>query len=228
VALDTGCALEVLAAVWPAGAGSRVAALASRAHAAGARVVAVTRRVFDAMSPVRAPGQVAALAPRPRPVLDRMLALPSPLLVIACDVQDPGNVGAIVRAADACGATGVVCAGGCADPFGWKALRGAMGSSLRLPVVVLREVAEAIGALRARGLVALAATGAVGRPPWDLDWTRPTALLVGNEGAGLADAVVAAADSRVAIPMRAGVESLNVAVATGILLYEASRQRGDR
>ena len=94
---------------------------------------------MDALSPVRSSSAIVALAERPRDRSTRVYAGAGPLVVIAVDVQDPGNLGAIVRVAEAAGATGVVAAGASADPFGWKALRGSMGSALRLPIVAARD-----------------------------------------------------------------------------------------
>jgi len=142
------------------------------------------------------------------------------------DVQEPGNVGAMVRAAEAFGATGVVCCGASADAFGWKALRGSMGSALRLPVVSGVSTADALAAMRGLGVRVVATVPAGGARPESLDLRRPTALLFGGEGPGLPDDAVTAADARVSIPMRAPVESLNVAVAVALMTCEAARQRG--
>ncbi len=225
VALETAWPLDLLVLAAPATPAA--AALAARARAGGATVLAVSRHVIDAISPVRSPGEIVALARRQPAGLADPFGDAHPLVVVACDVQDPGNVGAIVRAADGCGATGAIAAGACADPFGWKALRGSMGSALRLPIRVERDRLAVRHAIQARQLAVIAAAGGPGAPPEAIDWTRPTALLVGNEGQGL-PADLAAGAARVAIPMREGVESFNVAVATGILLYEAARQRRER
>jgi TrmH family RNA methyltransferase len=144
---------------------------------------------------------------------------------MAYDVQDPGNLGAVARAAEAAGATGVFVCGRSADPFGWKALRGSMGSAFRLPIVSCPAADEAVAAVRARGLRVLALTARDGASLYDMDLRGPSALLVGGEGAGLSDDIAALTDARVSIPMRPPVESLNVAVAAAVALYEAARQR---
>jgi len=141
------------------------------------------------------------------------------------DVQDPGNLGAIIRAADAGGATGVIAAGASADPFGWKALRGAMGSAFRLAVVREPDVQAACARVRDAGLALVATAAAGGQPPDILDLSGPIALVLGSEGRGLDTALMDAADARASIPMRAGVDSLNVAVTAALLVYEARRQR---
>src|SRR5438034_441086 len=128
-----------------------------------------------------------------------------------------------LAAAEAAGATGAYLAEGCADPFSWKALRGSMGSVFRLPHLRRVGARETLKRLDARGVVTVAATSS-GEMRYDqVDLTRPVALVLGNEGAGLDPELLAAASARVAIPMRGGVESLNVAVAAGVLLFEAAR-----
>jgi TrmH family RNA methyltransferase len=203
--------------------------LATALAGTGVRVVQVADPVMEALSPTAHPSGVVAVAARPKRTLDDVLGGvggPPPLIVVAVDVQDPGNVGAIARVAEAAGATGYVVTGQSADPFGWKALRGSMGSVLRLPTVHDGDAATAVGVLRARRITCYAAAPAGGAAPFDtVDWKGPTACFVGSEGAGLPDAVLAMADRRVRIPMAAPVESLNVAVCAGLLLYEARRQR---
>ena len=195
------------------------------AERGGADVVRVSDQVLTAMSPVREPSGVVAVAVKPALSLDDVLAKSPALVVMLSDVQDPGNVGAVIRAAEACGATGVVCSAATADPFGWKALRGAMGSTFRVPVVSKHDLDHAIAQARARGLRVFATTAREGTPLPDCDLRTPVAILFGSEGRGLPDRIVAAADARVTIPMQRPVESLNVAVAAALVVYEAARQR---
>ena len=147
-----------------------------------------------------------------------------PLIVVAVDVQDPGNVGAIVRVAEAAGATGIVAAGVSANPFSWKALRGSMGSALRLPIVAGVAAGEAVDVSRSGGCRIVAAVPRDGRPIVEADLVGPLAILIGGEGQGLPGPLVDAADERVTIPMQAPVESLNAAVTAALILYEARRQ----
>jgi len=201
-----------------------VATLLRRFETAGLECWSVTDEVIRAMSPVQSPSGVVALAARPVVVLERALERRPQLVLVAVDVQDPGNVGAMVRAAEAGGATATLLAGTSADPFGWKALRGSMGSSFRLPVARAgRE--EALRALRAVHIRVVATTPRAGRSLFDADLRGPVAFLVGGEGPGLPDDVIAGADETVRIPMREPVESLNVAVASALVIYEAARQR---
>ena len=203
---------------------SEVTALADRLRRHDVPVATVSAAVMRAISPVRSPSPVVALAERPVAAARRVYRDP-PLVIIAIDVQDPGNVGAIVRVAEAGGATGVVCAGSCADPLGWKALRGSMGSALRLPVLVHRDVREATDEARRHGCRIVATSPRSGRSLFESDLQSPIAVLIGGEGAGLAASHVDAADERVMIPMQPPVESLNAAVTAAVIVYEAHRQK---
>lgn len=181
--------------------------------------------VIGSISEAETSQGLVALARRPV-FAEQDLFAGRPLLLMAVGIQNPGNLGALLRAAEAAGATGAYLAEGCADPFSWKALRGSMGSAFRLPHLRRVSARETMARLAGRGVATVAAS-ATGDVPYDaVDLTRPVALVLGNEGAGLPEDVLAAASARVAIPMHGGVESLNVAVAAGVLLFEAARQRG--
>jgi TrmH family RNA methyltransferase len=222
-AVHAGVSIETIAASGDPAPADR--ALLERARRRGAEVIAVSPTVLDALSPVRTPSGVVAVARRPDVSL-RALQSPPPALVLAiAGVQDPGNVGAAIRAAAGGGATGVACDGTSADPFGWKALRASMGSAFHLPVLRLEDLHEAVARWRASGLSILASTPRGGQPISEVDWRRPIAILMGGEGAGLPASLSESADARVSIPMRAPVESLNVAVSAALMIFEAQRQR---
>ena len=190
-----------------------------------ARVVRVTAAVMDALSPVSTPSGLVALAKLRPARIDDVMQAPRPLVVGLGGVQDPGNTGAVIRAVEAGGASGVVAVGG-ADPFGWKALRGAMGSAFRLPIARGTDPAEVRRQASARGLRVIAAVPHAGTPLTETDLTGPCLVWLGAEGAGVDPDAVEAADDVVSIPMRRPVESLNVAVAAALVVYEAARQRG--
>jgi RNA methyltransferase, TrmH family len=199
--------------------------LATRLQSAGTRVVLVSDAVLDAMSPVQSPSGVVAIARRPAASLDRALERNPQLVLMLHDVQDPGNVGAVIRAAEGCGATGVVCSERTADPFGWKALRGAMGSTFRMPLAVRHPLLHAIATARSKGLRIFAATARGGTPLPECELRVSSAVLLGGEGGGLPADLVDAADVRLTIPMHPPVESLNVAIAAALVIYEAAKQR---
>jgi len=192
---------------------------------AGVPVRLVEAGLLDEFSEVETTQGVLALARRPRLDAGAALSGKAPLVLVAISVQNPGNLGGLLRTAEAAFATGALLVAGCADPFSAKALRGSMGSAFRLPLGIELQLDAALDQLRARGLALVAATGTAADPYTSMDWARPTALLVGNEGRGLPDDLLARVDQRVCIPMAHGVESLNVGVAAGVLLFEAARQR---
>ncbi len=180
--------------------------------------------VLRAASPLHSSSAIVAIAERPA-LEDRVFAAPRALVPIACDVQDPGNVGAIVRVAEAAGASGMIAAGGSANPFGWKAVRGSMGSVLRLPVHVVADPQDAVTDARAHGCRIVATAPRGGRTLFEADLEGAVALLIGGEGRGLSDGLLRSADECVTIPMQPPVESLNAAVTAALVLYEARRQR---
>jgi TrmH family RNA methyltransferase len=143
--------------------------------------------------------------------------------VVLDGVQDPGNAGAIVRAAEAFGAAGVLFLRDTAGPFNPKTVRASAGSLFRLPFVYGLEREAVRRELRARELRVLAAGAQNGQPPHGVDWTLPSALVIGSEAHGVS-APLGRDATAVRIPTR-GVESLNASAAAAVLLYEASRQR---
>jgi TrmH family RNA methyltransferase len=204
--------------------GDRAQELLDRARAAGVQLIPASRNVIEAGSTVEAPQGVIAVAELPRPTSDGLLERPDLLLVVADRIQDPGNLGTIIRIADAAGVTGVVVTSGSVDPYNSKALRATMGSLFHLPVVQL-DVERAQARLGAAGVRVLVAdqTGAVDYT--EADYHPPVAIVLGNEGQGPDDRWQQAAGARIRIPLYGRAESLNVAVAAGLLLYEARRAR---
>ncbi len=210
----------------------------------GFPVLRTTDRLFEGIADTEHPQGVAALV-KPREVkLEDLLQAPegrhSPLLVVLAGVQDPGNVGTILRTAAAFGVTGAVAAstgqGGTASPFSPKALRASAGAVLHLPVMEGMSLSILMTQFKVQKIKTVAscvhddARGDRKAPvcPWEVNWCEPMALLVGNEGAGLPEEVVHAADERIHIPMATKVESLNAAAAAAVLFYEAYRQRSRR
>ena len=224
-AIDAGVRIHEVALTSEAADRPEVEAAVAPLTQGPTAVVAVSRRVMDALSPVRSASGIVAIADRPGTPPDRVYDAATAMVVIGVDIQDPGNIGAIVRVAEAAGATGFVAAGACADPFGWKALRGSMGSALRLPIAVQPDPDRAIDHARRHGCRIVAAAPRDGRSVFEVDFCVPVAILIGSEGRGLPPVLVAGADDRVTVPMRAPVESLNAAVTTALILYEAFRQR---
>ena len=204
---------------------AEIRTLIDGAAAAGVPIAAGAAPVMRAVSPVRSSSPIVALAARPQPGESRLYGRKPALVLIACGVQDPGNIGAIARAVEAAGGSGLVATNGCADPFGWKALRGSMGSAFRLPIVIDRSIEHAVARARHHGCRIVAMVPREGKPLESVDLGGPTVVLVGGEGHGLPTPLVDAAEVRVTIPMQPPVESLNTATSAALILYEARRQR---
>jgi TrmH family RNA methyltransferase len=191
------------------------------------RAVEVDEDVFASLSDTKTPQGIVALARRPpteAAVLERDLK-ETPLLVVLHGVGNPSNAGAMLRVAEAAGATGAISTAGSTDLFSPKALRGAMGSSFRLPVWTGASLHEVMRWCATRSILTVATDVRAGREHTEIDWTEPRAVILGAEAAGLEETETSQADFQIKIPMRPPVESLNVAVALAVMLYEAARQR---
>jgi len=180
--------------------------------------------VLASLSEVETSQGLLALARRPVFEEERIFE-GTPLVLVAAGIQNPGNLGALLRTAEAAGASGAYITDGAADPFSWKALRGSMGSAFRLPHRRRLSTADALARLERRGVGVVAADPGGALRYDEADLRRPVAILLGPEGAGLPPAARARASAALAIPMARGVESLNVGVAAGVLFFEAARQR---
>lgn len=182
-----------------------------------------------------APGVLERVADTvtPQPVMTVVGAAPVPLdalsnetmLVVCAEVRDPGNAGTVLRAARAAGAGGVVSCAGSVDPYNPKVVRASAGAVFSLPVAVGGDVIEVMEQIGTWGLRRLAAVADGGEDYAGTDLSSPFALLLGNEAHGLSDPAMAGVDARVTVPMAPGSESLNVAVAAGVICFEAARQR---
>lgn len=149
----------------------------------------------------------------------------APLFVVLDGVQDPGNVGTIIRTADAVGASGVILLEGTADAYSDKTVRASMGSLFHIPVVEDARAAELLALMEERGLTLYAtALDETARAHFAQDFARPCAIVLGNEGSGVSEALLARAE-KTYIPMYGHAESLNVGMSAAIVLYEAVRQR---
>jgi len=214
------------AAVSPAlEATSRGRALKSGLTAGGVRLEEVSESELAGLADTEHPQGIVAVI-RPRPWVLNQIATPAGAVLLVLDaVQDPGNVGTMLRTALGLGAAGVVALTGTAELTSPKVLRGSMGALFRLPAVTV-DPPTLLGWTGERGVdlwVADAGGEPISRPAARRELRPPLAIVVGNEGAGVRAELEAAAARRVAIPLAPGAESLNVAVAAGILLYEVTR-----
>ena len=194
---------------------------------AARRSASVSEKLLESISYTKTPQGIVVLARRPESSEARLSASidTKPLLVVIHQINNPVNVGAILRTAEAAGASGVIATRNTSDPFSPKSLRGAMGSAFRLHIWTGPEYWEVIRWCGERGIETVCADAEASLSYTDFDWTRASALIMGPESTGLTADETKLANSIVSIPMHGSVESLNVSVAAGILLFEAARQR---
>jgi RNA methyltransferase, TrmH family len=195
----------------------------------GVEVLRLSEDVFASVVETQSPQGVAALLVPPMRILEDVLGPGCSLVLITAGLQDPGNMGTLVRSAEAFGATGLLTTPGTVSAWNQKALRASVGSVFRMPVVAVD--ASEMEELKRRGLKLIAAVGTQDADvvaAQKLDFTGPCAVIIGNEGSGIAAEWMEMCDARVTIPCPGPVESLNAAVAGSLLLYEASRQRTAR
>lgn len=189
----------------------------------GVDVFEVAESVLSSIVEAKSCQGVLAVAARPSAVsLDAMTAGD---VLVACGVQDPGNVGALVRVAAGAGMGGVIVDAQCADPFGSRAVRGSAGAATTVPIRETSTLAADLEALREGGCTLAAAFARGGENVYDADLTGRTAFIVGGEGRGLDEGIALLANKKLSLPMEGQLESLNVAVAAALLVYEAVRQR---
>jgi len=190
-----------------------------------APVHVVTERAAKALSDTVTPAGLVAVCEMPVLRLEDVLAGSPRLVVVAVEISEPGNAGTLIRIADAMGAQGVILGGHSVDPYNGKCLRASTGSIFSIPVVAAPDTHAAVGALRAAGLQVLATTvdGETRLDQAGALLANPTAWLFGPESHGLPSEVAGAANHRVRIPMSGGAESLNVAAAAAICLYQSAQ-----
>ncbi len=202
-----------------------IEALARRATKVGARVVLVADRLMEKITHKDNPQSVVgAFRQKPLNLSDLPRPKAASLYIGLWEVRDPGNLGTILRTADCAGLSGVVMIGTCCDPYSFESVRASMGSLF--DVALARATPDAFWDWRkAQGLQVVCASvnGTARHDKTDL--TGPTLLLMGNEQAGLPNDVEAACDRLVRLPMRGGADSLNLAQASAVMIYEAWRQR---
>jgi len=194
-------------------------------EAAGVPVAHLSRELFTRISERDRPSGIGAIvAARSTPLGE--FAVDADATLVALDqVGNPGNLGTIIRTADAAGAAAVVLIGHGADPFDPAAVKASMGSVFGLPVLRAADLGDFFGWAADLGITVAATTGAASTTIWEANYRRPLALLFGAEGPGLPDEAIERADLAVRIPMTGTAESLNLAVAVAVTLYDAQRGR---
>ena len=185
----------------------------------------VADSVFRQMSDTQTPQGILTVLRRPSYTLEDILGGKNPLVMVLEDLQDPGNAGTILRTGEGAGVSGVLLTRTCVDITNPKVIRSTMGSVYRMPFLYVESVVSLTQELKKHNIRTFAAH-LKGRNSYDQEsYTGGTAFLIGNEGKGLTEEAANSADCLIRIPMCGKVESLNAAMASGILMYEAARQR---
>ena len=188
-------------------------------------------KLFKSIALTKSPQGIAAVCEKPRsgrPLLEEMIrnCRSAPLLLMLHEINNPNNLGAIVRTAEAGGVDAIITTSNSANPFSPKSIRASMGSVLRVPVWEGAVFDEGVDWSVENGLSTIGAAASSAKTYSETDWRRPTLLVFGSEAHGLSDEEIAKLEESVCLPMKNGVESLNIAVSSGIFIYEIMRQRG--
>lgn len=185
----------------------------------------VADNVFRQMSDTQTPQGILTVLKKPSYTMEDILRGENPLVMVLEDLQDPGNAGTIFRTGEGAGVSGIFLTKTCVDITNPKVIRSTMGSIYRMPFLYVEDVVSLKRELKQRNIRTFAAH-LQGKNSYDREaYTGGTAFLIGNEGKGLTQEAAEAADTWIRIPMCGQVESLNAAMAAGILMYEAARQR---
>lgn len=196
--------------------------LLEMAYKQAKRTEIVSEEVLGAIATTVHPDGVVATAVRS---IDKPIKLTHLHLGLVLErLQDPGNLGTIIRTAVAAGVDGLWLSDDSVDLDNPKVLRSSAGAWFRLPIAVSSNLTKVVREYRSQGVQIIATLPKADKLYWDIDFTRPTLILLGNEGAGLTEELISLSNLQVKIPLNAGVESLNVAIASALLLYEAQRQ----
>jgi TrmH family RNA methyltransferase len=189
--------------------------------------VVVENKIFNSICDTKTPPGIVLIAEKPQ--IDFQSKIKNQkskiLLVVLHQLNNPANLGAIFRTAEAVGVTGIILTKGSSDVYSPKALRGSMGAAFRVPVLANIDFREVIEFCQKSGLKTYCADIKSAKTHSEIDWRSDCVLILGSEAHGLSEEEIELANDSFRIPMKSGVESLNVAVAGGIVLYEALRQR---
>jgi len=222
-AVEAGADIEVLITA-PGLLREPAAEMVAGQEARGVRVARLSEPLFGRIADREGPTGLAAIVRGRVPGLGELAVQRDAVFVALHEIANPGNLGTIIRTADAAGAAGVILIGHAADPFDPAAVKASMGALFSVPVAAEPSSPAFLDWCR-QSEITLAVTSAAGSGSiWETEIPRPVAILMGSEGPGLPDGLLAAGNIRLRIPMTGTAESLNLAVATGILLYETWRR----
>lgn len=187
-------------------------------------VVIVSEAVLESVSDTKTPQGILGIFPIPSYSREDIFRQKSPLIMILEDIRDPGNMGTIFRTFEAAGGDGIVLYKDCTDPFSPKCIRSTMGSVIRLPFIACKNDSE-LRVVFGDEKLNIYAADMKGEDYTNLDYSLPTAFIIGNEANGLSEDALAISNKKVSIPMAGKVESLNAAITCAILSFEAKKYR---
>jgi TrmH family RNA methyltransferase len=233
-AVQAGWEIEVLIAAPDLLAGSAAAAMVAEQEARGVQVAYVSGELFGRIGSREGPSGVAAIVRGRVADLDDLAVSPGPglgpgagagtVFTALHRIGNPGNLGTIIRTVDATGGAGVITVGDSTDPFAPAAVKASMGSLFAVPVAHAPDADAFFGWASAHGVEVVATSGSADSEHWQATYRPPLAVLFGAEGSGLPGPVLGRADRQVRIPMTGTAESLNLAAAAAVMLYEIRRQ----
>ncbi|AOZ93522.1 TrmH family RNA methyltransferase [Paenibacillus crassostreae] len=219
-ALQSGANIECIAYDMDKGIPSELKQVSSN----DAEWIGVSSAIIGKCTDTVTPQPVFAVVRKQSVDLEQLLSIKNSLVMVLDNVQDPGNVGTIIRSADAAGADGVILGHGCADLYNPKTIRSTMGSFFHLPVVE-GQLLEILPQAKQSGARLVSTSLQAEYTCYEYDFSATTWLLVGNEAQGVSEPVKKLVDDSLIIPMRGQAESLNVGMASSVLMFEVMRQR---
>lgn len=222
-AVEAGADIETLIVAPQLLAGSPALRMVEQQRRAGVDVVEFDRELFSRLSERDGPSGLAAIVRGHTASLEQLEPGPQAVFVALHEVANPGNLGTIIRTADATGAAGVILIGDASDPFAPTAVKSSMGSLFAMPVARTPTLDAFFTWAAGRGVQVVATSGGATARHWQAEYRHPAALLFGSEGPGLPAAAIERSDLQVRIPMVGTAESLNLAVAAAVMLYEVQR-----
>jgi len=229
-ALRSGLDIETCIVNEDRAGSTQIASIVERSKESNAAKVAVGEKIFNSLCDTRTPQGIILIAQRPesgaRKFHEAVQKGAAPIVVFLDRVNDPSNLGAVMRTAEAAGAAGVIVSEGSADAFSPKSIRASMGSAFRIKVWEGAELLDAVEWARRDSFQVAAADVSGDAIYTKIDLSSPTLVLFGSEAHGLDPGALGSADTMFRIPLKNAVESLNLAVSVGIVLFEAARQRG--
>ncbi|MEM9135974.1 MAG: RNA methyltransferase [Cyanobacteria bacterium P01_F01_bin.42] len=202
---------------------SRHEALGAQIETQAERIEVVSDEVLAAIATTQSPDGVAAIVPWPT-TTDLPQTIEGVGLVLET-IQDPGNLGAILRSGSAACSTGLFLSSDCVALTNPKVMRASAGAWFQVPTYHPADLRQTLAGYQAQGVKIIATLSDASQPYWNLDYRQPSLILIGNEGKGLSKELIELADIQINIPVAAGTESLNAAIAASIILFEGQRQR---